>query len=87
MLLSTRLVDKAWKATPYAKAWAKSGAVQDEAYILARDVFFAGAIEMMGLLAEAAREKNAVKRLSIELEVSQYAIEKMDSFKCHVDIN
>lgn len=85
-MLATRLVDKAWKATPYAKAWGE-GKASEEAYVLARDVFFAGAIEMMGLLAEAAREKNAVKRLSIELEVSQYAIEKMESLKCHVDIN
>lgn len=78
-MLATRLVEDAWKATPYAKAWAKSGAVKDETYILARDVFFAGAIEMLGLLSEVSREKDAVKRLAIELEVSQYAIEKVEA--------
>lgn len=85
-MLATRLVDKAWKATPYAKAWGE-GKASDESYIMARDVFFAGAIEMLGLLSEAAREKSAVKRLAIELEVSQYAIDKLESFKCHVDID
>lgn len=84
-MLATRLVDKAWKATPYAKAWKDKAS--EEAYIMARDVFFAGAIEMLGLLSEAAREKSAVKRLAIELEVSQYAIDKLESFKCHVDID
>lgn len=80
-MLSTRLVETAWKATPYAQAWKCNAeqAERDEAYILARDVFYAGAIEMMGLLTEASRERDAAKRLAIELEVAKYVIDKVDS--------
>ncbi len=74
MKLKTELVHKAWEATPYAHAW--KGKTTDETYILARDVFFAGAIEMMGLLSDAAREKDGVKRLALELEVAAYATAK-----------
>ncbi len=82
MKLKIQLVHQAWEATPYYAAW--KGKIKDEAYILARDVFYAGAIEMMGLLADAAREKDGVKRLALEMEVAAYATAKTSELESAV---